>query len=71
LISATGTVFPFGDSAERFGEWQHHFGRAIVGLAKVFGDGSNADSAKVFVLGGKSSLPKTRKQHLTTSDNIC
>jgi hypothetical protein len=31
---ATGAVFPFGDSAERFGEWQHRFGRAKIGLAQ-------------------------------------
>ncbi len=33
--SVTEAVFPFGDSAERFGEWQHRFGRAIVGLAWI------------------------------------
>jgi hypothetical protein len=34
LISATEAVFPFGDSAERFGEWQHRFGRAKIGSAQ-------------------------------------
>ena len=32
--SATGAVLRFGDSAERFGEWQHRFGHAIMGLAQ-------------------------------------
>jgi hypothetical protein len=30
----TEAVFPFGDSAERFGEWQHRFGHAEIGSAQ-------------------------------------
>jgi hypothetical protein len=34
LTSATRAMFPFGDSAERFGELQHRFARAQIGSAQ-------------------------------------
>ena len=33
-LFVTKAMLPFGDSAKRFGEWQHRFGRAKIGSAQ-------------------------------------
>jgi len=61
LNTATGAVFPFGDSAERFGEWQHRFGRAELGRRKVSWCDREASQPKSLCANGKTESAQSPK----------